>query len=48
MGSRHQDTSDGFASIHDGYAYQKLEGRLTDPLKRKAYITGSDNTQIIS
>ena len=30
-GKVHQETSDEFASIHDGYAYQKLKGRLVIP-----------------
>lgn len=35
MGSRHQDTSDGFASIHDGYAYQKLEDYILGIITEK-------------
>ena len=28
-GKMHQKTSDEFASIHDGYAYQKLDGMIS-------------------
>lgn len=36
-GRVHQDASDVFASIHDGYAFQKLNGTRPNPPKCNGY-----------
>lgn len=37
-GKVHQETSDDFASVHDGFAYQKLGGNVSSSSNSLAFL----------